>query len=54
MNGYKIYNLPENVTVNNYIVCTMVDDELWFYGAYSTYEKAKEVEAMDDSFTIIH
>ena len=51
MNGYKINNLPEDT--NNYIVCTMVDDELWYYGSYPTYDKAKEVEEMDDDFTII-
>ena len=54
MNGYKINNLPEGITSNLYVVCTMVDDELWYYGAYSTLAKAEEVAEMDDSFTIIH
>ena len=51
MNGYKIYNLPKDV--KNYVVCTMVDDELWFYGSYSTYEQAQEVAELDDDFIII-
>jgi hypothetical protein len=54
MNGYKINNMPEGIDANAYVVCTRVDDELWFYGAYSTYEKAEEVAEMDDDFTIIH
>jgi hypothetical protein len=54
MNGYKINNMPNNINTNAYVVCTRVDDELWFYGAYSTYEQAEKVAEMDDDFTIIH
>ena len=54
MNGYKINNLPEGIATNSYVVCTMVDDELWYYGAYSSYAQAEEVAAMEDDFTIIH
>ena len=54
MNGYKINNLPEGIDVRAYVVCSMVDDELWYYGAYGTLEKAEKVAEMDDSFTIIH
>ena len=51
MNGYKINNLPEDV--KQYVVCAMVDDELWYYGSYATYAQAEEVAAMEDDFTII-
>ena len=54
MNGYKINNLPNDVDINSYIVCSMVDDELWFYGAYNSKEKAEQVAEMYDDFTIIH
>lgn len=54
MNGYKINNMPSNINTNTYVVCTRVDDELWFYGAYNTYEQAEKVAEMDDDFTIIH
>ena len=36
MNGYKINNMPEYAKLYNYIVARIVDDELWFYGAYAT------------------
>jgi len=54
MNGFKINNLPKDVKEDSYIVCSMVDDELWFYGAYNTYEKAEKVAEMYDDLTVIH
>ena len=54
MNGYKINNLPSWVNADNYVVCSMVDGELWFYGAYNNKEKAEEVAEMYDDLTIIH
>lgn len=40
MMDVKIYNLPDYAQDYRYIVTTIVDDELWFYGAYNDYEKA--------------
>lgn len=54
MNGFKINNLPKDVKETAYIVCSMVNDELWFYGAYNNKEKAEEVAEMYDGLTVIH
>ena len=40
MKNIKINNLPDYAQDYRYIVITIVDDELWFYGAYNDYEKA--------------
>ena len=41
MMNVKINNLPDCAQGYRYIVTTIVDDELWFYGAYNDYEKAR-------------
>ena len=38
--NFKINNLPNYAEDYKYIVVTLVDGELWFYGAYNDYEKA--------------
>lgn len=42
-NFTKIYNLPSIPPDFKYIVARRVDDKLWYYGAYKTRQKAKEV-----------
>ena len=37
----KINNLPSYSREYKYIVVTLVDGELWFYGAYNKHEKAE-------------
>lgn len=39
----KIYNMPAYATEYPYIVVTVEEDYIWFYGAYSTRVKAVEV-----------
>lgn len=34
MNGYKINNLPASANHYEFVVARLVDDELWYYGAY--------------------
>lgn len=41
MYNIKINNIPSYAKNYKYIVVTLVDGELWFYGAYNEYEKAK-------------
>ena len=48
----KINNIPEYAKNREYIVCRYVDDELWFYGAYESQERAEEVAEMVDGWTI--
>ena len=36
----KINNIPAYANEYPYIVCTVFDDEPWFYGAYKAYDKA--------------
>lgn len=43
MNGYKINNMPETASHYEFVVARLVDDELWYYGAYSDGFKAEQV-----------
>lgn len=36
----KVNNVPEYASEYDYIVCTLVDGELWFYGAYDDFARA--------------
>ena len=38
-----IYNTPTYATEYGYIVARACDGDLWFYGAYETEDRAKEV-----------
>lgn len=38
----KINNMPDYANESNYVVATLVDGELWFWGAYDDYDKAQE------------
>lgn len=42
-NFTKIHNLPSIPPDFKYIVARRFDDKLWYYGAYKTRQKAKEV-----------
>ena len=42
----KVNNLPEYAKNYNWLVCRVVDGELWFWGAFKDHDKAFEV-AMD-------
>lgn len=48
-----IKNLPEYAKSYHYIVVSVVDKELWFYGAYNEWERAVEAvkDASKTSFT---
>ena len=37
----KVNNLPDDV--KGFVVCSVIDNELWYYGCYLEEEKAKEV-----------
>ena len=37
----EVKNKPEDV--KGFIVCSVIDNELWYYGCYQDEEKAKEV-----------
>lgn len=37
----KINNIPEYAKDRKFIVCSIVEYELWFYGAYDDYDRAK-------------
>lgn len=41
----KIQNCPEYAKDYEYIVCSVVDNEFWFYGAYKNGFKARQVAA---------
>ena len=49
----KIMNLPQYATEKDFIVVTNVDDELWFYGAYDTMDKAVEAVSTCEDRIII-
>jgi hypothetical protein len=55
MFSVKINNITENdntyYAIYPYIVATVVDNELWFYGAYKTEENAKK--ALDENKIIV-
>ncbi len=36
----KVNNLPEYASDYKYIACKVIDNKLWFYGAFNEYEKA--------------
>lgn len=37
----KINNMPDYAAEKQYVVATLVDGELWFFGAYDDYDKAQ-------------
>lgn len=37
----KVNNLPDDA--KGFIVCSVIDNEFWYYGCYQNEEKAKEV-----------
>lgn len=45
MNGYKINNVPAYAADYECIVARECADELWFWGAWRTYQQALEVAA---------
>ena len=51
--NFKINNLPNYAEDYKYIVVTLVDGELWFYGAYNEYEKAECVVKETDGRLIV-
>lgn len=38
----KINNLPDYADKYKYIVATLVDGQLWFYGAYDSYDMVED------------
>ena len=38
-----IKNLPDYAKQYKYVIVTIVDGELWFYGAYNDFNKATDV-----------
>lgn len=53
MLNIKINNMPDYGKDYKYIVATLVDGELWFYGAYNEYEKADCAANETDGHLII-
>ena len=51
-NKMKINNMPEYANEYKYIVATVWNSELWFYGAYETKEKALDVAWQLDAIFI--
>ena len=43
MKNIKINNMPEYANDSEFVVVRNVNDELWFYGAYSDGSKANKV-----------
>lgn len=43
MENIKINNMPEYASHYEFVVVRNVDDQLWFYGAYSDGFKAEDV-----------
>ena len=43
INGWVIYNVPTYAQDRAYIVARYVDDEYWFWGAYSDQAEADQV-----------
>ena len=43
MTNVKVNNLPEYAARYEFVVARLVDDELWFYGAYGDGFKAEQV-----------
>lgn len=39
----NVNNLPETFRNYNWLVCSVVDGELWYYGVYNDHDKAFEV-----------
>ena len=39
----NVNNLPETFRNYNWLVCSVVDGELWYYGVYTDHDKASEV-----------
>ena len=54
MNGYKINNLPDYAKGYKYIVARWCEDELWFYSAHDTEEKAIKVACEVDGKVIFN
>ena len=48
----KINNLPSYATDYPFIVASIIDDELWFYGAYRDSSKAEQVALSIDGIAI--
>ena len=47
-----INNLPEYAIYHNYIVASVCDNNLWFYGAGDNKDKAQEAAKMIDGVVI--
>ena len=43
MNGYKINNMPTTATSKKAIIGRIVDDNIWYFGAYNDIEKAEKI-----------
>lgn len=48
----KINNLPNYANEYHLIVCNVVDNELWFYGAWNDREKAYSVAKEIDGIVV--
>ena len=53
MNGYELKNFPEYAGHYEFCVARLVDDALWFYGAYADGFKADQV-ATEVGGMVIH
>ena len=47
----KVNNMPEYAAENKYIVCTVCNNELWFWGGYDDFEIA--LKAAREVFGVI-
>ena len=48
----KVNNLPEYAKNYNWLVCRVVNGELWFWGAFNDHDKAREI-AIDVNGTVL-
>lgn len=49
-----VKNVPDWAEASDYIVARAVNGELWFYGAYTTKERASEVMEELGNAIVIH
>ena len=50
----SVYNTPDYAENHNFIVSRLVENNLWFYGAYDEIEKAREVAEEIDGLVVVN
>ena len=49
---YLVKNVPEYAWSCNYWVVTEIDEDLWFYGAYDSADKARQIALNLDKLVV--